>query len=191
VLEGGAELVLRLHPKSFPLEDHAGAPIHLLNWCRQVNRQRPIERFVWFQHNRKRYRLRLCALRKSQTATERARKKQRGKASRMGRQLDPESVALAEYVLVVTSLPAKVWPTARVLKLYRYRWQVELVFKRLKSLLGLGHLPKTNDHSARSWLQAKILTALLVERAMHEARFFSPWGYALESEPLGAVPRNA
>jgi IS4 transposase len=132
----------------------------------------------------------LEAMAKSCTATLRAQKRQRAKASRMGRQLDSRSVALAEYVLVLTSLPTKRWPTARVLQLYRCRWQVELVFKRLKSLLGLGHLPKTNDQSARAWMQAKILTALLIERAMYEARFFSPWGYALECQPVASVPRN-
>jgi hypothetical protein len=116
----------------------------------------------------------LCAIRKSRTATLRAQKRQREKASRMGVQVDPEAAALAEYVLVLPSLPAKPWPADRVLRLYRCRWQVELVFKRLKSLLGLGHLPKTNDQSARSWMQAKILTALLIERAMYEARFFPP-----------------
>jgi hypothetical protein len=188
VVDSQADLVLRLHPVVFPLEDDAGAPLDLLGWCRRATRVRPIERVVWFQHGRRRYPLRLCAIRKSQTATDRARKKQRTKASRMGTQPDPRSVALAEYVLVVTSLPSEAWPGARVLQLYRYRWQVELVFKRLKSLLGLGHLPKTNDDSARAWMQAKILTALLIERAMYEARFFSPWGHAIKSEYLGAVP---
>lgn len=187
VLDRGADLVVRLHPAGFPLEDASGAPIDLLAWSKQSNRLRATERSVWFRHGSGRYRLRLCALRKSRTATLRAQKRQRAKASRMGRKLDPLSVALAEYVLVLTSLPAKAWPAARVLKLYRCRWQVELVFKRLKSLLGLGHLPKTNDHSARAWMQAKILTALLIERAMYEARFFSPWGYALEGEPVGSV----
>lgn len=191
VLGSRAHLVLRLHPAAFPLEEASGARIDLLAWSRKCSRQRAIERIVWFSDGARRYRLRLCALRKSRTATERAQKKQRAKASRMGRELDPDAVALAEYVLVLTSLSAKEWSTARILKLYRYRWQVELVFKRLKSLLGLGHLPKTNDQSARAWMQAKILTALLIERGTYEARFFSPWGYPFEGELLGSVPHNA
>jgi hypothetical protein len=188
VLNSKANLVLRLHPTAFPLEDSAGTPIKLLEWCQRANPLQPIERKAWFRYQGERYAVRLCAIRKSRTATERAQKKQRQKASRMGRTPEAETIALAEYVLVATSLPPQDWPTARVLKLYRYRWQVELVFKRLKSLLGLGHLPKTNDRSARSWMQAKILTALLIERAMYEARFFSPWGFALYTEPLGSIP---
>jgi hypothetical protein len=53
---------------------------------------------------------------------------------------------------------------------------VELAFKRLKTLLGMGHVPKSNDASARGWMQAKILIALLIERTILEARLFSPWG---------------
>jgi len=191
VLAKEAELVLRLHPRAFPLEDGAGGAIDLCRWTKKITSARAQERAVWFRQGKSRHQLRLCAIRKSRTATLRAQKKQREKASRMGRTLEPESVELAAYVLVLTSLPAPLWPTTRVLNLYRHRWQVELVFKRLKSLLGLGHLPKTNDQSARAWMQAKILTALLIERAMHEARFFSPWGLPLAGEPLGTVPRSA
>jgi len=75
-----------------------------------------------------------------------------------------------------------------VLNIYRYRWQVELVFKRLKSLLELGEVPKQKEESARAWMQGKIITAMLVERAMKEARFFSPWGFELpECKPVEAI----
>ncbi len=96
---------------------------------------------------------------------------------------EPETLRLAAFVLVLTSLPAT-WGTALVLELYRARWQVELAFKRLKQLLAAGHVPKTTDPSSRAWLQAKILTALLIEHMIHAGRFFSPWGYWL---PAGAT----
>ena len=64
-----------------------------------------------------------------------------------------------------------------VLELYRLRWQIELAFKRLKSLLAFGHVPKSSDQSAKSWMQAKILTSLMIERVAWCGRFFSPWGY--------------
>jgi hypothetical protein len=50
---------------------------------------------------------------------------------------------------------------------------IELVFKRLKSLLAGGHAPKSNDACALAWMQAKILCALLLERVLLEGRFFS------------------
>lgn len=190
VLQQAAHAVVRLHPHAFPLETETGEPLDLCAWARTLPDRRPKQRWVWFSHGGCRQRLRLCALRKSTVATERACKKQRAKASRMGRELKADTVELAGYILVLTSLPTADWPAARVLSLYRYRWQIELVFKRLKSLLGLGHVPKTSDRSARAWLQAKILTALLLERAMHEARFFSPWGFPLPGEPLASLRRD-
>ena len=86
---------------------------------------------------------------------------------------------LAGFVMVLTSLPTQWGPARKVLELYRHRWQVELAFKRLKSLLALGHVPKSTDPSSRAWMQAKILTALLIERLITAARCFSPWGYEL------------
>lgn len=177
VLQAGAALVLRLHYVMFPLEDSRGAPIDLCAWCRELGEGGSSERTVWFRHEGRRHRLRLCALRKGKVATERARKRQRRKANRSGVEPRPDSVELAAYVLVLSSLSTKEWPAARVLELYRWRWQIELVFKRLKSLLGAGHVPKSEPASAKAWVQAKILTALLLERTLHEARFFSPWGF--------------
>jgi hypothetical protein len=51
-----------------------------------------------------------------------------------------------------------------VLEFYRLRWQIELVFKRMKSILGLGHLPKKDPLSAQAWLEGKLFTGLLIER---------------------------
>jgi IS4 transposase len=123
----------------------------------------------------------LHAVRKSAAAAERAKEELR---QERGEGLQAQTLELAEYVVVLTSLrPAEV-PAAQVLGLYRGRWQIELVFKRLKSLLGIGELAKYDPDSAKAWLQAKLLTALLLERLQREAFLFSPWGYPL----LGTVP---
>ena len=67
-----------------------------------------------------------------------------------------------------------------MLEWYRLRWQVELIFKRFKSLARLGHLPKYDDDSAQAWLYGKLLVALLVEKVLRDARAVSPWGYDVE-----------
>ena len=68
---------------------------------------------------------------------------------------------------------------AAVLAWYRCRWQIELYFKRMKSILGLGDLPKKREDSCRAWLHGKLLVALLLERLLDNAEHFSPWGYEL------------
>ncbi len=122
---------------------------------------------------------RLCSIRKSQESIELAKQKVRTSAKRQGRKLQPETLEYAEYITLFTTVNRHNYTGNDLLRLYRGRWQIELVFKRLKSIIGLGHLPKNNDESSMSWLYGKLFVALLVERLHQEAELFSPWGYPL------------
>jgi hypothetical protein len=187
VLKSGASLLMRWNPAIFPVKSARGGPFDLLGHLRQLPTGRVGDWKVQFEHEDKIYLLRVCALRKSRVAADRSRRKALRKAQRNGTEAQPESLELTQYVLVLTSLAAAEFSARQVLDLYRSRWQVELAFKRLKSLLDAGHVPKSDDQSARAWMQAKILTSLLLERLLMEAAIFSPWGYELrEPEPLAA-----
>jgi hypothetical protein len=178
VLAQAADVVVRLNSGAFPLEQEGGQAIDLAKLVGQLTVGQIGEWRVWFSHAGRRHQLRLCALRKSEVAAQRAQRKVQKEARKKGWQVRPETLKLAAFVLVLTSLPDS-WPAALVLELYRARWQVELAFKRLKQLLAAGHVPKTTDGSSLAWLQAKVLTALLIEHLIHAGRFFSPWGYRL------------
>ena len=177
VMDSGAQVLVRWNPGLFPLQDAAGKPLQLLPCLRALRTGQTGEwpvHFVWQQQT---YDLRLCAVRKSAVAAKRALRRAQRKAQKNGTQAQAEALELTNYVLVLTS--EQTLPLAAVLELYRGRWQVELVFKRLKSLLDAGQLPKNDDASALAWMQAKILTALVVDRILLEGKFFSPWGFAL------------
>ena len=92
----------------------------------------------------------------------------------------PETLEYAKYMIVFTTFPATEFSPTEVLECYCTRWQVELVFKRFKSLADLGHLPKHDGHSARAWLYGKLFAALLVEKLIGHAPPFPPgdttWG---------------
>jgi hypothetical protein len=185
VLDSGAALLMRWNPAIFPVKAKGGKDFDLLGQLRQLPRREAREWRVQFEHQHRIYSLRLCAIRKSRVAAERARRRVLDKARTNGTQAQPQPLELAEYILVLTSLPRAEFSASQVLQLYRCRWQVELAFKRLKSLLSAGHVPKIDDRSARAWMQAKILTSLLLERLLTEAKIFSPWGYSLrDTEPL-------
>lgn len=191
VLDSGAALLLRWNPASFPIETAHGRPCDVLARLRRLPARAVGEWPIQFRHGGKVYRLRLCAIRKNRVAAERAHRKALRKAQRNGTTAQPESLELTAYILVLTSLPAA-FAARDVLEFYRCRWQIELAFKRLKSLLGAGHVPKSDDRSARAWMQGKLLTALLLERLLLEAKVFSPWGYALRNpQPLAAGDRSA
>jgi hypothetical protein len=124
---------------------------------------------------------RVCALRKSRQAIEASYKRVRRKAQKSGNTILPQTLEAAEYIFVFTTVPAPLLTPAQVLEFYRGRWQVELVFKRLKSLMELGHLRKTDDQSARAWIHGKLFVAFVLEALLRRGESFFPWGYPLLS----------
>jgi hypothetical protein len=85
---------------------------------------------------------------------------------------------------LLTDLTEDELPRHEVRELYRKRWQVELYFKRLKSLLDTDQLPTRDGPTARPWIWAKLLLASLAVLIGHER--FSPWGPACR--PAGIQP---
>jgi len=192
VLRQQGDVIVRLNSTSFPLLDaKRDAPFELLPHLRRLRGHQAGEWSVRFDADRKLWPARLCAIRKSRHAAERAKKKILQQAAKKQKQVRPETLELAEYIYVLTSLAHHVLDARDVLDLYRARWQIELCFKRLKSLFRLGHVPKRNDASARAWIEGKLLTVLLIERLLNEAHFFSPWGFELSAtKPLARIPRG-
>ena len=181
VLRARGDVLVRLNGGNFPLEDQ-GTPVHLLERLRTLPAHEPGEWSFTFRASGTLYPARLCAIRKSPAAAERAKTKLLRMAKKRQKQVLPETLELAEYLFVLTTLPGTSASVTEILELYRARWQVELAFKRLKSLLAAGHVPKYDPVSARAWIHGKLLTVLLIERLSHEARFFSPWGFPLPAE---------
>ena len=187
ILRAGGDVVVRLLPSGFPLQRPDGTPFAVLPALHKALRKEEaiLDRRVQFEHEGKKFALRLCALRKSAAATATARRHARYERERKGGTVRETTLDLAAYLCVLTSLPADVLSGRQVLELYRCRWQIELAFKRLKSLLAVGHLPKKDARSCRSWMQAKVLIALLTDKLILESELFSPWGYRLSGgKPL-------
>jgi transposase len=76
-----------------------------------------------------------------------------------------------KYIIVATSLGEAEAATGRILELYRMRWQIELAFKRLKSLFRYGDIPVQLDASARAWFYGKLLLSALAETLVNNGRF--------------------
>ena len=119
---------------------------------------------------------RLCVLRKTEEAIRIAQRKLRKEASKKGRQIRPATFEMAKCVVLLTTVAEDEWTDSEFLAWYRTRWQVELVFKRFKSLAQMGSLPKYHEDSAKAWLYGKLLAALLVEKLVSHAGSSSPWG---------------
>ena len=182
--EGGHVLV-RLNPMSLPLYTRAGgARVKVLAKVRGLRVGRIRSWPAWVKGPQGQWhRGRVVAVRRSRAAALRELRKQRKNAKSRERHAGKQARAMAHYVLLWTSVPGAELSDRMVLRYYRCRWQLELVFKRAKSIMGLGQLPKKSDPSSRAWLNGKLLVALMVEKLWAMAESFSPWGYALRRSP--------
>jgi IS4 transposase len=180
VVRSQGDVVVRLNRQALPLFEHSRR-MELLPFLRGLKGKTPRVRATevrdpqggWIAGQ-------LIALRQSAEATRRAQRHLRRRAQQGQGPASAEALEFAAYFMVWTTLTAA-FPAAAILDLYRLRWQIELVFKRMKSILGLGHLPKKDPLSAQAWLEGKLFTGLLIERMVRTAEAFSPWGYALAS----------
>ena len=177
--EQGAYSLVRINTNAINFYTLKGAKFNLLSKVSTLKTKRPLSSWdvkvqtaqnSWIEG-------RLCVIRKSQIAIEQALKKLKRKASKKQTVLKPETKEFAKYVIVFTTLPKDAYSEEEVLEWYRLRWQIELIFKRLKSLTGLGHLPKYDEGSAKAWLYGKLFVGLLVEKLIDYANSISPWGY--------------
>jgi hypothetical protein len=188
VTSHGGDVVVRMNLVSVPLEEvkREGDVFEMLPRLRRLKIGEAKGWRALVRDEQGTIPVQICALKKSAEQTRKAQEKLRRTAERKGRELRPETIEAAGYVIVLTTMIEA--DADVILELYRHRWQIELAFKRLKSLLQLGHLKKTDPEGAKAWLQGKLLVATLIEMLITVGERFSPWGYLLPSSQRTALP---
>lgn len=172
----GADVLVRLNPQALPLLDEKGKPLDLLAVLKTLKTPGQIGEWKVTPADTA-VKGRLCAVRKSEESIRLAHRRIQRRASKKQTRTKPKTWEYAKYVVVFTTELSS--PATEILEWYRVRWQIELVFKRLKSLAQLGHLPKHDARSSRAWLYGKLLVALLTQKLIRLGRSISPWGYVL------------
>jgi hypothetical protein len=169
VLRTGAHVVVRLAVFQVPLEDEQGQPFDVLAWLQERGSGHHCC-LVAFQHEGRRFAGRIIACSLPQEAAERARAKERRKANKKQRQLKEETLYLCGWFLLFTSEPSKDWSDEQVLTLYRARWQIELLIKRLKQVLGLAQLRGQTALTNEATMLALLVAWSLVQPEVASAR---------------------
>jgi len=180
VVSSGGHLIVRLNEQNTPLENGDGSALDMLEWLRGLSEAGQVGSCeAWARVDpakSTRLRVRLCAVKKSPEGAAQAQRRLRRRAQRNGQKLRCATLEHSSWVVVLTTLPASVMSEVQVLDWYRIRWQIELAFKRLKSLADVGQLPKHDAASSRAWLYGKMLIALLTDKMQRHAAGLSPWG---------------
>lgn len=186
VVANGGDYVMRLKHKAADYYDAEGKRVDLLSLLRPIATNEILDVVLYYKSERKVASplkpIRICAVRKS---TERIMREKRSVLRGIRKYphkkpIDQTTIEMSEYFVIGTSLYADCYTSEQILELYRMRWQVEIAFKRLKSIMQLGQLPKTDPESCRAWLYGKMLYALLCYAITDKGRSFSPWGYILK-----------
>ncbi len=169
VLHQQAQVVVRIHPSAFPLLDETGAPLDVVAWLRHVQsgQHSRTVRFVWAEQS---YQVRLVVCSLSPEAAEKARQAKRKKAAKMQRQPKEDTIFLAGWILLITSLSASTCSDEQVLALYRARWQTELLYKRMKQVLRLSQLRSHRPETNQATLLALLVAWALQEQEAQQAR---------------------
>jgi hypothetical protein len=161
-----ADFIVRTRPAGMTLLDNEGKRFDLTGHLAtlptdEAPHEIAVQARVRGQH--KTLPLRIVVLRKCPDATLATQRKVRRAAQRRQQAVQSKTLAAAEFLILATSLPAGRYPPDQIIAAYRLRWQIELAFKRLKSLLHIDALPTHTEAASRSWLCAHLILAVLSE----------------------------
>ena len=165
VCAAGADIIVRAGWKMARWLDENGKPLDLVALLKTSEGTDCIDRPIklWRHKRAAPLRLRLVAIRKPKNEAEKTQAKVRREAAKEKDVLADETLVAAEWVLLLTSLPADTFSAVEVAEIYRTRWRIELAFKRLKSLIGLAGPPGQDPQVANTWILAHLLMILLLE----------------------------
>jgi hypothetical protein len=171
VLEDGADVLVRYRLDGIALSTPAGTRIDVLEAVAHLQVGQTADLNVQVNLARGQAPGRLIAYRLSEDAAERARlrlTREKGKAQ------SARGWLAARYVMVFTTATQERLDAERCLQGYRLRWQIEMQFKRWKSLCGFDVLPNFRDDTTLAWLYAKVLLGALLDRMASISTELSP-----------------
>lgn len=163
IKESGAEVLVRHNYGSLPLYNGTGLKFDVRKKLAALKKPGTVREWkVWVcPRDHDSVCGRLCAVRlpkdKAKEAQERVRREQ-------GKAVTKEHLEAAKYVVVFTTVPSSRLDTAKILEIYRLRWQVELFIKRDKSIGDLDEVPNFKPETIYSWICAKTLLLLIARK---------------------------
>jgi hypothetical protein len=160
----GGDLIVRTGWKSARWLDADGKPLDLIAALEAAATAGVLDLAVAIARKKApAFKVRLIAFRKPPQAANTSKVKARRAAQREGSTISGETLVAAEWVILVTTLGSEAFTAKAVGDLYRLRWRIEMAFKRLKSIIGLGGPPGKDPRAAKAWILAHLLMILLLE----------------------------
>ena len=174
----GADFIVRIGWTSFRLLTRNSEPFELFAKLSDIPSDGVVDIPVLIAQPKKQPALpvRLIILAKPAEAAEKERVRVKRRGSKKQYKTDQRSIIAAGYVMIVTSLAADMFSAQEIAALYRFRWQIELAFKRLKSLLHIDQLRAFDPELAKTWIYTHLIAALAIDSMTQEILESSPCG---------------
>lgn len=171
IRDRGGHIIVRVNRATLPLHNKRAERINIMAQLRDTHCRDKVRQCRAFVHvGERKIAGRLCWMRlaedKAVQARQRAQRESEGPC-------DTDTLFAAEFVLVFTTILDDL-SAQQILTLYRARWQVELDFKRSKSIRELDRLPNFLPETIHSWICAKLLLQLVAVRIASPAVAFPP-----------------
>lgn len=171
VREQKADYIFRLKSKAFALYTEEHEVFDLTKYLEDWVPRKLIDLQLYYKVGKEYHPVRVCALGKTEQEIEQStRQTKKSNTKNMRGKVSPVQVVFNRFVVVITSLPASI-SAEQILQLYRMRWQIELVFKRMKSIFDLGNLKSFKEQTVYAWFYGKLLLSGICEILVHRGRF--------------------
>jgi len=128
---GGGNFVFRIRKNAFDIYDKNGVKLDLITRLRRMNPKKTLKLKCFFVNSQNELTpICICAMQKPKDRVD---------------EPEDDKEFMNNFIVVATSILSKSITSKDILDLYRLRWQVELYFKRLKSLMGFGDIPNKTE----------------------------------------------
>lgn len=166
VVEKGAEFVVRCPPTSVRMLLKTGEKLNIAAELQKHEGQRVVTIPVTIDSKGVKLEAYLHAYRLSESAAQEARRKMLRSASKRSRPTPKaDTLYLAGWMILLTSFKPERMSAESIGKLYTARWQIEIVIKRLKSVLNIDALrARRGSRLAQVYLLGKSLYAIMIEK---------------------------
>lgn len=171
----GADVLIRFAFGPLPLFERNGAALDIRARITKIGRPGRIKKWSAWVHPVAggRIPVRIVAVRLPGAEAEKARERLVREHGR--KHVSNDMLETASYVVIVTTVPKTRMSVEQLIELYRLRWQIELNFKRDKSIAGLDELPNFKVETIQAWICGKMLAIYLSRQLAEPSELFPPW----------------
>jgi hypothetical protein len=137
-----------------------------------------LEFTAWVKNKNEIFPVRVVVVKKDKESSDKDLRKTLYESSKKGYATRNITVFTTQFISLVTNLSETETTKEHIVEAYRWRWQIELEFKRFKSTTYIRKLVNQKDTTVEVYLLAAMVAWLISHKIAQQKSFF-PWGYPL------------